>query len=98
MDRMIHDLLDFARIQAGRLIMNKQEQSINAVLDEAVEVHQPLARGKKIRLEKEAPFRDYHVDCDRERVAQVFSNLIGNAIKFTPDGGSIVIGASIYGG
>ena len=96
MVRLIADLLDLAQIQAGKLAIEQKPQDIEGLLSECVEMLRPLAAAKNVKLEGMAS-RGLHVFCDRERVLQVFSNLVGNAIKFTPEGGSIFIEAQAIG-
>jgi PAS domain S-box-containing protein len=93
MNRLIRDLLDFASIQAGRLSVSVRPQDVAAMVAEVLEVTEPLAAPKSMRLVSEvAP--GLAIRCDHDRVIQLFSNLIGNAIKFTPDGGTITVRAS----
>jgi PAS domain S-box-containing protein len=91
MKRLIEDLLDVARIEAGRFSIQKYPCSAGALLSEVFELMQPLAQQKALRLEVQAPHREYDLRCDRPRIMQVLSNLIGNAMKFTPEGGVIVV-------
>jgi len=88
MDRMTRDLLDLASIQAGRLTIDLAEHDPATLLAEAVEMMQPLASERSLRLGPTQPVR---VRCDRQRVLQVLSNLIGNAVKFTPPGATITV-------
>jgi PAS domain S-box-containing protein len=93
MNRLIRDLLDFASIQAGRLSVSVRPQDVAAMVAEVLEVTEPLAAAKSLRLVSEvAP--GLAIRCDHDRVIQLFSNLIGNAIKFTPEGGTITVRAS----
>jgi len=92
-NRLISDLLDVARIQAGGLAVEPVPVDAASLVQEAVEAATPLATGKKLRLEREVPENLPAVCSDRDRVLQVFGNLIGNAIKFTPEGGQITIRA-----
>jgi PAS domain S-box-containing protein len=93
MNRLIRDLLDFASIQAGRLSVSKHPQEVAAMVAEVLEVLEPLAAAKSQRLVADvAP--GLEIRCDHDRVIQAFSNLIGNAIKFTPDGGTITVRAA----
>jgi signal transduction histidine kinase len=92
MNRLIRDLLDFASIQAGRLSVSVRPQDVGAMVSEVLEVMEPLAAPKSLRLVAEvAP--DLAIRCDHDRVIQLFSNLVGNAVKFTPDGGTITVRA-----
>jgi signal transduction histidine kinase len=90
-NRLISDLLDVARIQAGGMAVEPVPVETASLVQEAVEAAAPLATGKKLRLERELPENLPDVCSDRDRILQVFGNLIGNAIKFTPEGGQITV-------
>ncbi len=90
MDRLIGDLLDASTIEAGRLSLETAVQSVDQVVRDAIEALEAPATQKRVRLEAVGG-GDLGVFCDRGRMLQVFSNLIGNAIKFTPEGGSITV-------
>src|SRR5688572_11526896 len=92
-NRLISDLLDVARIQAGGLAVEPVAVDAGSLVQEAMEAATPLATGKKLTIEREVPDNLPAVCSDRDRVLQVFGNLIGNAIKFTPEGGRITIRA-----
>jgi PAS domain S-box-containing protein len=94
MNRLIRDLLDFASIQGGRLSVNRRAQDATAMVTEVLEALEPLAQPKGLRLVRETP-ADLCVSCDHDRVVQLFSNVVGNAIKFTPDGGVITVRAAL---
>ena len=90
-NRLIQDLLDVAKIQAGGLAVDSAPVDVKSLLQEAVEVSTPLAGAKAIRVSSVPPDGELRVMSDRERVLQVIQNLMGNAIKFTPKGGEIRI-------
>ena len=92
-NRLISDLLDVARIQAGGMAVEPVPVEAASLVQEAMEAATPLASGKKLTLQRELPEDLPSVCSDRDRVLQVFGNLIGNAIKFTPEGGRITIRA-----
>ncbi len=92
MNRLISDLLDIAQIQAGRLAVVPTRQDVDAIIREALEMLRPLATRLELWLDGVAP-PDLAVCCDRERVLQILSNLVGNALKFTAKGGSISLTA-----
>src|SRR5690606_37946778 len=92
-DRLIQDLLDVARVEAGTLAVQTAPLPAAALAHEAVELHRPLADGKGIRLEAVLPAELPTVAADHDRILQVFSNLIDNAIKFTPRGGRVTVRA-----
>ncbi|TMB03061.1 MAG: GAF domain-containing protein [Deltaproteobacteria bacterium] len=93
MKHLIEDLLDIARIEAGRLSIEEQRCAVGALLGEALDLMQPLAQQKRLRLERQVPGREFDVRCDRPRILRVLSNLIGNSIKFTSEGGAITVRA-----
>jgi signal transduction histidine kinase len=92
-NRLIQDLLDVARIQAGGLVVDPNPVNASSLVQEAIDSASPLAgaAGLQVNRSVEEPAPD--VLCDRDRILQVFANLIGNAIKFTPRGGEIFVGA-----
>ncbi len=90
MMRLIGDLLDAASIDAGRLAIERREEDARTLVSEAVDILRPLAVAKKQSLHADGS-EPSHVMCDHARMLQVLSNLIGNAIKFTPDGGAIAV-------
>jgi signal transduction histidine kinase len=94
---MIRDILDFSKLQSGKMAIRTAPASMTDILTEAVTSLQPWAKNKKIRLLCRAPQPDLLVLADHQRIVQVFTNLISNAIKFTPEGGSIVATAAPNG-
>jgi PAS domain S-box-containing protein len=98
MRSLVHDLLDLARLDAGRFTLDRQPQAVAALASEAVALIQPLASGKTLALELDtSAAAGASVTCDRERVLQVFSNLLGNAVTHTPHGGRITVRAHTAG-
>lgn len=91
MDRLIQDLLDVARIEADRLLLQFEDQEPARLAREAVELNAPLAEAESLTLLYESSGEPPKIRADRDRIIQVLSNLIGNAIKFTPEGGRIVV-------
>jgi len=97
MQRMIEDLLDVGSIESGRLAIDSREHEIGELFADAVELSAPLIQDKQIEIKIETPPPPFKVRCDRERMMQVFSNLIGNAVKFVPERGTIVLSAAASG-
>jgi signal transduction histidine kinase len=91
MNRLIQDLLDIKRIEGGRLAVELRPVPARALLTEAVEMLRPLAASSAVALKLDAAEALPRVSADPHRIQQVLSNLIGNAIKFTPRGGSITV-------
>lgn len=96
--RLVGDLLDVASIQAGKLSLQLATRQLRPLLDEPVEAYEPLAREKGVRLRWELGSEETWVRCDADRLRQVLSNLLGNALRFTPAGGEIVVRAGVEGG
>jgi len=90
LSRLINDLLDLSKIESGKMELNKEGLDIVALAGEVIETFEILAAGKKIGLIKEFPEKAVTVNADKDKLTQVFINLIGNAIKFT-DKGSVTI-------
>jgi signal transduction histidine kinase len=88
---LIRDLLDIVAIEAGRFGVEMRPEEAGAIVREAVEMMLPIAAERSQDLTFALPPVPIDVLCSRERVLQVFSNLIGNAVKFTPTGGKIKV-------
>ncbi|MCE9671006.1 ATP-binding protein [Myxococcus stipitatus] len=98
MSRLISDLLDWGRLEAGGLPLELGEHSLTGLVMEAVESIRPLAEAKGLHLHARPPREDVRIRCDRTRVLQVMGNLLGNAVKFTPTGGDLTVGATVRDG
>jgi signal transduction histidine kinase len=93
MNRLIEDLLDAAKLEAGRVGIDARSIEVAPIINEAQEMLTPLADEKKVRLDATVGESLPTITADAGRVLQVISNLVGNAIKFTPAGGRISIRA-----
>jgi PAS domain S-box-containing protein len=93
MNRLIRDLLDVASVDAGKLIVEPQSIAVASLVDEAIEAIRPLAAAKTLAIVSELSPDAGHVWADPSRLQQVFANLLGNALKFSPQGGSIIVRA-----
>ena len=89
--RLIEDLLEVERIAVGKLTLHYEEHGVSEIIKQAVEELKGAAASKGITLQAEPQDVCGYVVCDRSRVMQVLSNLIGNAIKFTPAKGQICV-------
>ncbi|MBK0393942.1 ATP-binding protein [Ramlibacter algicola] len=93
--RLVNDLLDVARISAGKVRIVREVVSIGDTVARSVEAVQPLVDARGHRLTVVLPSHDVLLQGDRDRLAQVFSNLLSNAVKYTPPGGAIRIETSV---
>jgi len=88
MNRLITDLLDLAKIRDGRVEIQVRQERARDLLAEATDQSTPLAEQRLVRLVNDGG-PDGAVICDRERVFQVFDNIVGNAIKFSSPGDTV---------
>lgn len=91
--RMVDDLLDIARVTGGKLTLNREVLDLADVLAEALETASPLLESKRHHVSVQLAPGVYTLDADPVRLAQVFTNLLVNAAKYTPDRGRIVVWA-----
>jgi PAS domain S-box-containing protein len=98
MNRLIEDLLDVTRMEAGRLSVEARTLPARPIVESALDAHRQLASSASVELRVEIEDDVHEVFADGERLLQVFENLIGNALKFTPRGGSVTVGARVADG
>ncbi len=98
MYRMVEELLDLARVEAGRLAMTRHAIAISDILSAIRERLTPPAQEKGLTLTTEIALHIPTIAGDGDRLAQVFTNLIDNAIKHTPAGGKIILRAAMQDG
>jgi len=91
---LINDILDFSKLESSRLSLNFERMDVGRVLVEAVENIRSLAASRGLELEVKIDPSAESVEADPMRIGQVATNLIGNAIKFSPDKGRIEVFAS----
>ncbi len=90
-NRLIEDLLDVARVISGKLVLDLKPIDPFELVHDAIQSVLPLAEAKQIEISEDAApdARSVTISGDRHRLTQVFSNLLTNAVKFTPEGGRI---------
>src|SRR5215469_2165818 len=97
MSRLLDDLLNVSRVSMGKLALKRQHTELKAVLDAAVEAAHPSLEAKGHSLSIKLPPQPVWLVADPMRLAQVFSNLLINAAKYTDAGGRIAISADVDG-
>jgi signal transduction histidine kinase len=97
MVRLVDDLLDVSRIATGKLALRKERMDLCDVIANAVETARPFVEARHHRLTVELPDCPLVLDADATRLAQVFSNLLNNAARYTEPGGAITIDARVDG-
>jgi signal transduction histidine kinase len=95
MGLLLHDLGDAASMDSGRLKIEHLEGDAETIVADVVEAYAPLCAEKGLSITGKAPA--LRIPCDRNRVGQVLGNFVANAIKFTPNGGTIAIDAVSLG-
>jgi len=97
LQRLVENLLNIARIEAGVVNVNKQQQSLNEILEEALNVVQPSAEAKDIKLVSQLSSMYLGVLADRDMLLQAAINLLSNAIKYTGKGGTVSLRSRLVG-
>lgn len=92
---MVNDLLDIARIESGRTVMKTTEQDLKNIVASVSDLILIQCKNKNIELAQEVPKDLPPIMADRSQIERVFINLLGNAVKFTPQDGKITIRLSI---
>ncbi len=95
--RLIQDLLDVAKLQGGTLAIERRPDDSTTLVRQVIDLQHPQAVEHSIELEGVVSGDPGPISADRDRLLQVFANLIGNAIKFTPPGGRITVRARRVG-
>ncbi len=95
--QLITGILDVSRVDSGPLHLAREALPLSEMAAAILSAMAPLARRKRVELRLEARERVPRVDADRERLRQVVIHLVGNAIKFTPEGGRVVVSLEVGG-
>ena len=93
-NQLIGDLLDLSRISTGKLHIDRQPTAVADVLRDALDVIRPSAEQRNVRIEQNFESTDIFISADPARLKQSFWNIMTNAIKFTPCGGTITVSLS----
>ena len=97
LSNLINDLLDISKLEAKRMVLNKRLSSIKDIIGEVLENFQNWANSKSIKLIKDVEEGLPQLNIDPDRILQVLNNLLGNALKFTPNNGRVKVRASQEG-
>jgi signal transduction histidine kinase len=93
--RLINELLDLNRIRSGRFELSVEPVMVAPVMQEILDDFQGLARETNHRLELRKTEADLSVRCDRDRLMQILTNLVGNALKYSPPGSHVKLSADV---
>jgi two-component system phosphate regulon sensor histidine kinase PhoR len=89
--QLVNNLLDITRIESGKVSMKLQKADLKDAIEEVVDIMTPPVKEKGIQLTVEVPEKDLFCRADKSQLGRVLTNLLGNAIKFTPEKGKISI-------
>jgi len=89
--RLVNDLLDISRIESGKVTMRREPQNLKKISDEVIDLLMVQAKEKQIELLSSVPMDTVNVLADYNQLQRVFINIINNAIKFTPQKGTITV-------
>jgi len=95
---LVDDLLDISRIESGRLELTPESMSLQEAVDRVVASMEARANEKELILRSQLPSDLPMVRADSDRVAQILTNLVGNACQYTPSGGEVVVSAQVRDG
>jgi PAS domain S-box-containing protein len=95
---LIKDLLDLSKIEAGKMVQYKEPLSLQEVISKVIDLMRADAEAKKIDLQFSAPPTSPLINADRNSMEGIFTNLISNAIKYTPEGGKVRVTLGEEGG
>jgi PAS domain S-box-containing protein len=95
MNRLISDLLDLSKIEAGHLELTQNPLDVDLLVHEITDLMASIAEEKSVSIDLKLLEKPIRVTADHDRVLQILSNLIGNAIKFSPHEGQITVGVKI---
>lgn len=95
MQQIVQDLLDRASLDAGKLVLDRRPTPVSELIGAAQVLFAPVAEEKPLEFVVQAPAERERVDADSHRLLQALSNLLSNAMKFTPPGGQVVLSARV---
>ena len=91
MEKLVRDLFEATQAERGDLRLALQREEAQSIVQEVLDANAPIARERGVSVEPDLPADPIALTCDRGQMLRVLANLIGNAIRFTPDGGRITV-------
>ena len=89
--RLVNDLLDLSRVAAGKIVLKKQHIDLRDIARQTMSLAQPLADQQRVELRTAFPDQPLIVEADPVRIDQIITNIVTNAIKYTPEGGHVLL-------
>lgn len=97
LQRLVHDLQELSRAEAGQILLERQPLDLRTVIETTTDWLKPQFEGKSIALQQDLPMTPVQVLGDYDRLRQVLLNLLGNALQYTPEGGTVSVKLGIEG-
>lgn len=92
--RLVNDILDIRKLEAGKLELSLAKANIKTLIDRSIENLRPLAEEHRVKLSA-VGILNLELACDKDRVTQILTNLFSNAIKFSPEDGTVTVSMSV---
>jgi signal transduction histidine kinase/ActR/RegA family two-component response regulator len=89
--RLVNDLLDLSRVVSGKIVLKRQPVDLQQTIEQTVQTIMPLAKAHNVGIEVRPPKERVFADADPLRAEQIVSNILTNAVKYTPEGGHVVV-------
>jgi len=89
--RLVNDLLDLSRVVSGKIVLKRQAVDLRQTISQTLETIEPLARAHNVGIEVHSPEEPLYADADPLRAEQIVSNILTNAVKYTPEGGHVIV-------
>lgn len=89
--RLVNDLLDLSRVVSGKIVLQRQPVDLRQTVTQTLQTIAPLAKAHNVRIEIRSPKEPLFADADPLRAEQIVSNILTNAVKYTPEGGHVIV-------
>jgi two-component system phosphate regulon sensor histidine kinase PhoR len=93
LNRLVEDLMTISKIELGEINFRFEDVFLSDVIDSVLQLIEAKAVVKQISIENKIPYKIHHIKADRDRLCQVFVNVLDNAVKFTSEGGHVTLDA-----
>lgn len=96
--QLIENLLNLSKLESGTVVFNLEPALGDDIINDSIQFLTPQAEAKEIALKFDRSSKEWWINADNDQIRGVFMNIIGNAIKYTPNGGAVTIGSSVSAG